>query len=84
MNKVNIGPCNDLIWLQAITESNVNFLSVGSLGVNFSEIRLKIWHFFLNENALENVFELLWKCLQNGIHIVLTFTYITLNVGGRS
>ena len=56
VNWVSIGSGNGLspVWHQTITWANAGLLSIGPLGTNFSEIRIKI-QIFIDENAIENV-----------------------------
>ena len=60
---VSIASGNGLlpVWHQSITWTNDDLLSIGSLGTNFSEIEIKIFHSW----------KYIWKChLQNGSHFV--------------
>ena len=55
MNWVIIGLGNGLapVRRQAITWTNVHVLSIGSLGTNFSEIRITIQNFLIKEMHLK-------------------------------
>ena len=44
------------VQCQAIIWTNADLLSIGTLGINFSEIWIKIWQFFMQENEFETVF----------------------------
>ena len=52
-----IGSDNGLLpaWHQAIIWTNAGILFTGSLGTNFNEILIKIYKFFIQQNAFENV-----------------------------
>ena len=46
------------VWRQAITWSNVDLLSIGALGTNFSEILNRNTELSIDQNAFENVCEI--------------------------
>ena len=63
---VSIVSGNDLlpVWCKAITRTNTDVLSIGPLGTNFNETRIKIQHFLFKKMHLK-------KCrLRNGGHFV--------------
>ena len=57
VNWASIGSGNGFspVWRQAITWNNADLLSIGSLGINFSDIRNQNTKVFIQENAFENV-----------------------------
>ena len=55
MNQVNIGSDNGLSLFQckAIISTIARILSIGPLEVKFSDILVKNWTFFIQENAFD-------------------------------
>ena len=74
VNWVRMGSCNGLspIWRQAITWTNVDLLPTGPLGINFTEIRIKIRTLTFKKMRLKMSFAK-WRPFCSGGDVLILF-----------